>query len=141
MNTRFRRSDGRHRVVVTGVGVVAPCGIGADAFWSGLARDPEPNPVREVVDFSSEGLWPSAAMTRRHARFTQFAMAAADQALKDAGLGSEHPEEGVTSRTDATRPVTIAPGTIVRRSSAAWACCSSSSTLRRETIRLRPPLR
>lgn len=103
MNTRFRRSDGRHRVVVTGVGVVAPCGIGADAFWSGLARDPEPNPVREVVDFSSEGLWPSAAMTRRHARFTQFAMAAADQALKDAGLGSEHPEEGVTSRTDATR--------------------------------------
>ena len=25
-----------HRVAITGYGVVAPCGIGKDAFWHGL---------------------------------------------------------------------------------------------------------
>ncbi len=29
--------EGR-RVAVTGIGVVAPCGIGKDAFWDGPAR-------------------------------------------------------------------------------------------------------
>ncbi|WP_436887905.1 beta-ketoacyl-[acyl-carrier-protein] synthase family protein [Nocardiopsis dassonvillei] len=89
--------------MVTGVGVVAPCGIGADAFWSGLARTPEPGSVREVVDFSAEGLWPSPAMTRRHARFTQFAVAAADQALKDAGLEPEPSGTDGSTRPDPTR--------------------------------------
>ena len=37
--------DGR-RVVITGVGVVAPCGIGAADFWVGLAKPPE-----------KEGVW------------------------------------------------------------------------------------
>lgn len=103
MTIRPRRPEGRHRVVITGVGVVAPCGIGTDAFWSGLATTPEPETVREVVDFSAEGLWPSAAMVRRHARFTQFATAAADQALKDAGLISDQPGADVPSAPDATR--------------------------------------
>lgn len=103
MSTRLRRPGGRHRVLVTGVGVVAPCGIGADAFWAGLARPPEPEPVRAVADFSPEGLWPSAAMTRRHARFTQFAMAAADQALKDAGLDPDRSGTDGSPRPDPTR--------------------------------------
>ena len=33
--------DGR-RVVITGVGVVASCGVGAAAFWAGCARPPRP---------------------------------------------------------------------------------------------------
>lgn len=103
MTTRLRRPEGRHRVVITGVGVVAPCGIGADAFWAGLARSPEPESVREVVDFSAEGLWPSAATTRRHARFTQFAVAAVGQALKDAGLISGQTGADVPSWPDSTR--------------------------------------
>ena len=38
--------DGR-RVVVTGIGVVAPCGIGKEAFWEGLHR---PAPQGEQLD-------------------------------------------------------------------------------------------
>ncbi len=34
--------EGR-RIAVTGIGVVAPCGIGKDAFWDGLLR---PRPGR-----------------------------------------------------------------------------------------------
>ena len=26
----------KHRVAITGYGVVAPCGIGKEAFWAGL---------------------------------------------------------------------------------------------------------
>ena len=37
------------------------------------------------------------------------------------------------SRTDTTRPGSVAPGTIDERTAAALACCSSSSCFRRET--------
>ena len=38
------------RVVVTGLGVVAPCGIGRDAYWQGLLA-PAPEGDRLVHDF------------------------------------------------------------------------------------------
>ena len=34
-----RGATGGRRVAVTGVGVVASCGVGKDAFWEGLLRE------------------------------------------------------------------------------------------------------
>ncbi len=89
----------RRRVVVTGVGVVTPIGIGKDAFWaslvagrSGVRRIQRFDPSQfdtqiaaEVLDFD-----PTAFMdrkdVRRNDRFVQFAYAAARMALDDAGF-------------------------------------------------------
>jgi 3-oxoacyl-[acyl-carrier-protein] synthase II len=89
----------RRRVVVTGVGVVTPIGIGKDAFWaslvagrSGVRRISRFDPsafdtqiAAEVLDFD-----PTAFMdrkdVRRNDRFVQFAYAAARMALDDAGF-------------------------------------------------------
>ena len=38
------------KVVVTGLGVIASCGIGTEAFWEGLCASP-PEGERRVVDF------------------------------------------------------------------------------------------
>lgn len=89
----------RRRVVITGLGVVAPNGIGKDAFWRNLvagksavdyisAFDPSPFPSKvaaEVRDFH-----PADFMKARDAkmmgRFTQLAVAAARLAIEDSGL-------------------------------------------------------
>lgn len=88
------------RTVVTGVGVVAPNGIGADVFWKATREgrfvldrisregcDHLPLTVAgEVRDFD-----PAAVVEERYLvqtdRFTHFALVAADQALADAALG------------------------------------------------------
>jgi 3-oxoacyl-[acyl-carrier-protein] synthase II len=72
------------RVAVTGVGVVAPCGIGRDAFWSGLLAVPEDRRVRSVDGFDPTPLY-GPKEVRRVDRFAQFALAAATEALDDAG--------------------------------------------------------
>jgi 3-oxoacyl-[acyl-carrier-protein] synthase II len=79
--------EGRgRRVVVTGIGVVAPCGTGKDAFWNGLLRPvDEIGPTRAVADFRPEDWFSSPKETRRSDRFQQFAIAAATLALDDAG--------------------------------------------------------
>jgi 3-oxoacyl-[acyl-carrier-protein] synthase II len=87
------------RVVITGIGVIAPNGVGRDAFWASLlsgvsairyvsAFDPSPFPSKvagEVRDFR-----PLDFMRRRSAketaRSTQFALAATRLALDDAHL-------------------------------------------------------
>jgi 3-oxoacyl-[acyl-carrier-protein] synthase II len=85
------------RVAVTGVGVVAACGIGKDAFWAGLLATP-PDGVRRVEGFDATDLF-GAKEVRRVDRFTQFAVAAADEALTDAGgreaLGADPDRTGV----------------------------------------------
>jgi 3-oxoacyl-[acyl-carrier-protein] synthase II len=77
--------DGR-RVVVTGVGVVAPCGIGATDFWQGLAKPPVPRAERPVEGFDPTAAGLSKVEGRRLDRFAQFAIHAADEALRDADL-------------------------------------------------------
>jgi 3-oxoacyl-[acyl-carrier-protein] synthase II len=71
------------RVVVTGVGVVAPCGIGRDAFWAGLLG-PAPEGMRRVEGLDATGIFGPKEI-RRVDRFTQFAAAAAAEAIEDAG--------------------------------------------------------
>jgi 3-oxoacyl-[acyl-carrier-protein] synthase II len=71
------------RVAVTGMGVVAPCGIGKDAFWDGLMRPPGVGP-RRVEGFDATALYGPKEI-RRVDRFSQFAAVAAAEALEDAG--------------------------------------------------------
>ena len=90
--------DGR-RVVVTGVGVVAPCGIGATDFWQGLAKPPAPRAERPVEGFDPVAAGLSKVEARRLDRFAQFAIAAAGEALRDADLaagdGPVEPSDGL----------------------------------------------
>jgi 3-oxoacyl-[acyl-carrier-protein] synthase II len=77
--------DGR-RVLVTGLGVVAPCGTGLTQFWNGLCRPVEPAVVRRVPSFEPEAWGLARVEARRLDRFARFGLAAAAQALVDAGL-------------------------------------------------------
>jgi len=71
------------RVAITGLGVLACCGIGTKAFWEGLQR-PAPEGERRVRDFDPTA-WFGPKEVRRVDRFSQFSVATADMALNDAG--------------------------------------------------------
>jgi 3-oxoacyl-[acyl-carrier-protein] synthase II len=71
------------RVAVTGLGVVAPCGVGNDAFWAGLLATPADG-ERRLDDFDPSA-WFGPKEARRTDRFAQLAVAAADMALEHAG--------------------------------------------------------
>jgi 3-oxoacyl-[acyl-carrier-protein] synthase II len=87
------------RVVVTGAGAVTPLGIGVDAFWSGLTAGK--SGIRQIQRFDASNLAVRIAgevpdfvvkdfidvkAARRMDRFSQFGVAAARQAIEDAGL-------------------------------------------------------
>ncbi|MAG04582.1 MAG: beta-ketoacyl synthase [Acidimicrobiaceae bacterium] len=72
------------RVAVTGVGVVASCGIGVEAFWDGLCGH-APQGDRRVSDFDPTPHFDNPKEVRRADRCTQFAIAASDMALEQAG--------------------------------------------------------
>ncbi len=91
------------RVVITGLGVVSPIGTGVDKFWSNLIAgvsgvdiikrfDPVEIglPVHiaaEVKDFQPE-LYFEKKDIQKVSDFIKFAVAAADEAIKDSGLES-----------------------------------------------------
>ena len=89
----------RRRVVVTGLGIVSPVGIGVAAAWdsilharSGIARvtrfDPTPFPARiagEVKDFDVTHFL-SGKEARRYDTFVHYGLVATMEAVRDAGL-------------------------------------------------------
>ena len=89
----------KRRVVVTGLGAVTPVGIGTEAFWNSLKAgqvgidritqfDTEKFKVKlaaEVKDFKAADFM-DVKSARRMERFSQFAVAAAKEALADSGL-------------------------------------------------------
>jgi 3-oxoacyl-[acyl-carrier-protein] synthase II len=91
--------EDRKRVVVTGVGLVSPLGIGTEATWEGLLEgrsgvdtitlfDPSQYASRfagEVKGFDPSR-WVQKKDVKKMDRFIQFAVAAADFALQDSGL-------------------------------------------------------
>jgi len=83
------------KVVVTGLGVIASCGIGTEAFWEGLCASP-PEGERRVVDFDPADYFDNPKDARRSDRSTQFAIAASQMALEEAGqLTAESDRSGV----------------------------------------------
>ena len=78
------------RVAVTGIGVVAPAGIGKDAFWRGLLS-PTPNGFRQVDDWDPTPYFDNPKEARRSDRVSQFTLAAAAEALEQAGEISADP--------------------------------------------------
>jgi 3-oxoacyl-[acyl-carrier-protein] synthase II len=75
-----------HRVAITGYGVVAPCGIGKEAFWKGLIG-PGFSGSRsiEVQDWDPLPYFESPKDARRSDRCEQFALAAAGEAIAQSG--------------------------------------------------------
>ena len=102
------------RVVVTGLGIVSPVGIGAEATWDALVAgrsgidditlfDASPFEVQvagEVKGFDASA-YMEAKDARRHDRNTHFAVAATGEALRDAGLLGEN--DLVNGDVDANR--------------------------------------
>ena len=88
-----------HRVVITGLGVVTPIGLGIEEFWKGLKEGRngisrvsrfDPTDFRsqmaaEVKNFNPED-WIDGKSAERMDRFVHFAMASSAMAVKDAGL-------------------------------------------------------
>ena len=78
------------RVAVTGIGVVANCGIGRDAFFDGLLAGP-PEHGFDVVDFDPTPYFENPKEARRTDKFTHYALAAAHEALEQSGELSADP--------------------------------------------------
>lgn len=88
------------KVVVTGIGVVTPVGIGKDAFWESIvngrsgvskitqfdASGFDSQIAGEIRDFEPKAYFKNPKDARRTDRFAQFAMAAAKLCLEDSGI-------------------------------------------------------
>jgi 3-oxoacyl-[acyl-carrier-protein] synthase II len=92
----------RRRVVVTGMGAVTPLGLSVEAFWQAMLHgESGAGPIRGFdasalpTRFACElkGFDPLAYFDRKKARhldpFCHFAVAAADEAIRDSGLRPE----------------------------------------------------
>lgn len=92
----------KRRVVITGLGVVAPNGIGKDEFWQACVEgksgvdlvmsfdtsDLDTKIAAQILDFDSLK-YMSPQVARRTDRFVHFGLASAKMALEDSGLDLE----------------------------------------------------
>ncbi|MDI6791611.1 MAG: beta-ketoacyl-ACP synthase II [bacterium] len=89
----------KHRVVVTGLGAITPLGNTFEEFWDGLIKgksgldrvthfpvDDYSSKIAGEVKGFDPGTYLETKDIKRTAKFTQFALAAATQAIEDAGL-------------------------------------------------------
>jgi 3-oxoacyl-[acyl-carrier-protein] synthase II len=94
-------NDSSDRVVITGLGAISPLGLTVDELWGNLAAGC--SGVARITQFDAsilpcqiagevKGFEPrhylDAKDARRMSRCAQFAMAATQEAMKDAGLGT-----------------------------------------------------
>jgi 3-oxoacyl-[acyl-carrier-protein] synthase II len=98
----MRPANSDRRIVITGMGAITPLGLSVNEFWQGCIEgrsgagpltliDPADYPTKIACEV--KGFDPLNYMERRDARrmarFSQMAVAAADEALEDAGLRLE----------------------------------------------------
>src|SRR5688500_5695535 len=96
----------RTRVVITGRGVVSPVGTSIASFWDSLvigrsgirritlfAPSDMPTQIAGELEDWEPSPWIDTKEARRMSRASQFALAAATQAMEDAGLGDDLDDE------------------------------------------------
>lgn len=89
----------KKRVVITGLGVVSPYGVGVDKLWANLVEGKSGISVPDLVDIEKHVVKIAGEVknfnpddyidpkdAKKMDRFIQFAMVAADEAVKDANL-------------------------------------------------------
>ena len=104
----------RRRVAITGVGVLATCGIGRDDFWAGLLA-PQPSGERRIHGFDPTSVIDNPKEIRRTDRVAQIALAAADEAMTQAGAIDVDPDRaGVIVGTGVGGLETLEAQVIVR---------------------------
>jgi len=92
----------KKRVVVTGLGIIAPTGIGKEAFWQACKEGR--SGIKQITRFNTEGYiskiagevhdfdpldYMNSKKAKRSDRFTQFAVVSAKLAIDDAHLNLE----------------------------------------------------
>lgn len=99
------------RIVVTGLGALTPVGLSVPTFWDGMMRgesgaaritlfDPSPFSTQfacELKGFNAEDFLDKKE-ARRLDRYAQFAMIAAEEAIRDAGIGADALDEAARER-------------------------------------------
>ena len=97
------------RVVVTGMGIISPVGNNVETYWKNLLDgvcgiefitdfDTTPLPVKiagTIKDFHPEEYDIDKPFARKQDLFTLYGVAAAYQAMKQAGLHSEGEEQNI----------------------------------------------
>ena len=96
LGSRRLPGSGIREIVVSGLGVVSPYGAGVKSFWTGLAAGTcaiKPITVIDTEGFRSRiaaeipaDVMPALGVSRRRSRADRLALAAAREALADAGL-------------------------------------------------------
>ena len=115
MRVRREKVPEKNRVVITGMGTITPLGLGVEEHWQGLVAgksaigpitrfDTEKYPVKvgaEVKGFDPEN-YMDIKRVDRTSLCTQFAIAAAGMALKNAKLDIEKEQPGRAGTVIAT---------------------------------------
>jgi 3-oxoacyl-[acyl-carrier-protein] synthase II len=123
MRIHMEEDDMKRRVAVTGLGVISPVGNDVASFWTAIkegrsgagpitrfdASNTDAKVAAEVKGFDPT-LYMDKKEARKMADFTQFAVAAAVQAWRDAGLGEGFiAAEGGAGRDEAAPSLPYSP--------------------------------
>jgi 3-oxoacyl-[acyl-carrier-protein] synthase II len=110
------KGAGDRRVAITGYGVVAPCGVGKEAFWQGLlGPGTSGGTSTRLPDWDPSPWFESPKEARRADRVQQFALAAAAEALEQAGnLNADPGRTGVVVGTGVGGLHTLEEQVVVR---------------------------
>lgn len=96
---RIKYNMTKRRVVITGLGAVSPYGVGVDKFWNSIIEGKSGISTTEAIDIEKHPVKISGEVknlnmddyidpkdSKRMDRYTQFALIAAGEAVKDSGL-------------------------------------------------------
>ena len=116
------------RVAVTGIGVVARAGMGAEAFWEGLLAE-APVGYRQIEDWDPSPYFDNPKESRRSDPCSQYALAAAAQAIEMAGNSPP------IRRGEAPRSARASAGSALSKSRSKYASSAANAAFPRSWSR------